>query len=184
MPTTLAEPRLGLGRAALHRIREILERELPDESDALLREIGFAAGPATYEGFVAYVAERYGVDSPQLLDARFLSDALAGFLRDEGWGTLSVDTLAPGILALDSTDLAEAEPRHAAYPACHVTSGLLSDVVTRLGGQAAAVLEVECRSRGDARCRFLVGSPDMLTWIYDGIAAGESWSALVDRARG
>jgi hypothetical protein len=183
MPTALSVPRLALGRATLTQLRGVLEREVPDQADALLREVGFAAGQAAHDGFVESVSQRYGVETPQGLDTRFLGDALAGFFRDEGWGTVTTDLLAPGVLALDSPDWAEAEPRGAPYPSCHFSAGLLSDFTTRLAGQPAAVLEVECRSRGDARCRFLVGSPDVLTWIYEGMAAGATWAEMVNRAR-
>jgi hypothetical protein len=50
-------------------------------------------------------------------------------------------------------------------------------VLANLLGQVAdadvAVLEVECRSRGDAHCRFLYGSPDALDAVYSRVAAGE-----------
>jgi hypothetical protein len=36
-------------------------------------------------------------------------------------------------------------------------------------------MEVECLCRGDARCRFLLGSPDLLTHIYERMAAGMSY---------
>lgn len=183
MSTALSAPRLALGRATLAQLRSVLERVAPEQAAVLLREIGFAAGESAYEGFVESVSRRYGVEAPQGLDARYLSDALGGFFRDEGWGTAATESLAPGVLALDSPDWAEAEPRGAAYPCCHLTAGMLSDFFTRLGGQPAAVLEVECRSRGEARCRFLVGSPDMLNWIYDGMAGGTPYLAMVARVR-
>jgi len=31
-------------------------------------------------------------------------------------------------------------------------------------------MEVECRSRGDARCRFLAGAPETLGILYDRMA--------------
>ena len=184
MPTAISVPRLALGRATLEQLAQVLERELPEEAAGLLREIGFAAGEAAYEGFVESVTTRYGVETPQGLDARFLGDALAGFFREEGWGTVTSDRVAPGVLAMDSPDWAEASPRDAAYPSCHFSSGLLSDFCTRLGGRPAAVMEVECRSRGDAQCRFLVGSPEILTWLYDGMNGGASYSELLARLRG
>jgi hypothetical protein len=33
-------------------------------------------------------------------------------------------------------------------------------------------MELECRSRGDARCRFVVGAPDNLGILYERIALG------------
>lgn len=184
MPTALSVPRLALGRATLVQLRTVLERELAAQAPTLLREIGFAAGQAAYDGFVESVAARYGVESPQGLDARYLSEALAGYFRDEGWGTVTTESLAPGVLAMDSPDWAEAEPRGAPYPSCHLSAGLLSDFFTRVGGHPAAVLEVECRSRGEARCRYLVGGPDLLNWVYEGMSAGRPYGELIRRSAG
>ena len=89
------------------------------------------------------------------------------------------------MLTVDSPDWAEAEPRDAEYPSCHFTSGMLAEFFTRLGGTAAAVMEVECRSRGDARCRFLVGSPDLLTWVYERMVQGIDYQQiLTEQPRG
>ena len=183
MATTLSLPRLAIGRASLQQLTAALEREVPAQAAALLREVGFAAGQAAYEGFVESVASRYGVETPQALDGRYLGEALGGFFREDGWGSLTAEPLAPGLLALDSPDWAEAEPRGAHVPSCHFSTGLLSDFFTRLGGYQAAVMEVECRSRGDARCRFLVASPDLLTWLYEGMVAGASYESLVARLK-
>jgi predicted hydrocarbon binding protein len=179
MSTSLTIPRLAIGRGTLDQIRAVLEREVPAQSAGLLREIGFAAGEPTYEAFVDSVSQRFGIETPQALDARYLGEALAGFFREEGWGTLAAETLAPGILALDTPDWAEAGPREATVPSCHFSCGMLADFFTRLGGYPAAVMEVECRSRGEARCRFLVGSPDLLTWMYEGMVGGASYDQLI-----
>ena len=37
-------------------------------------------------------------------------------------------------------------------------------------------MEVECRSRGDARCRFLAGSPETLSMLYERMAQGASYA--------
>lgn len=183
MASLTGTPGLALGQGTLDQLRAVLERELPEQAPTLLREIGFGAGQGAYERFIARVADRYGVETPQGLDVRYLGDALAGFFREEGWGSVSVETLAPGIMAVDSSDWTEATLRGAAAPSCHFSAGFLSDFLTRLGGYPAAVMEVECRSRGDARCRFLVGSPDLLTWLYEGLVAGEEYERLIARLR-
>lgn len=179
MPTALFPNRLALGRATLEQLRLVLERETPAHAASLIREIGFSAGETLYEGLVESVSERFGVETPQALDSRYLGDALAGYFREAGWGAVSVDTVARGLLALDSADWAEGHPRDATVPSCHFSCGMLSDFFTRLGGYPAAVMEVECRSRGEARCRFLMGSPDLLTWMYEGIVAGISHDQLL-----
>jgi hypothetical protein len=179
MPTTTTQSRLAVGQALLPELHRVLERELPETAPGVIREIGFAAGESLYRGFVDSVSSRYGVETPQALDVRFLGEALAGYCRDEGWGSVTAETLAPGLLGFDSPDWAEAEPRGAPFPSCHFTAGMLSDFFTRLGGYPAAVMEVECRTRGEARCRFLVGSPDLLTWMYEGLTAGRAYEELL-----
>ena len=44
-----------------------------------------------------------------------------------------------------------------------------------------AVLEVECRSRGDERCRFLMGGADALGRLYEGLREGDSVDAALSR---
>jgi hypothetical protein len=36
-------------------------------------------------------------------------------------------------------------------------------------------MEVECRSQGKPRCRFLAGSPDTLSILYDRMAQGAGY---------
>jgi hypothetical protein len=45
-----------------------------------------------------------------------------------------------------------------------------------MSGDAVAVMEVECRSRGDGRCRFLAGSPDTMATLYDRMAQGMGYA--------
>ncbi|HJS48023.1 MAG TPA: hypothetical protein VJ773_08575, partial [Gemmatimonadales bacterium] len=44
--------------------------------------------------------------------------------------------------------------------------------VSQLAGNPAAAMEVECRTRGEARCRWLVGSPETLGTLYDLLSRG------------
>jgi hypothetical protein len=53
---------------------------------------------------------------------------------------------------------------------------MLADFFGRLSNGLVAVMEVECRSRSDARCRFLAGSPDTLSTLYDRMAQGTSYA--------
>jgi hypothetical protein len=47
-----------------------------------------------------------------------------------------------------------------------------------------AVLEVECRSAGDARCRFLIGSADVMGQVYDEMGRGAAYPAAVAEVGG
>ena len=111
------------------------------------------------------------------LDARFLGEVLSQFFAEQGWGALEVTRLADAVLALDSTEWAEAaEDGRGEFPSCHLTCGLLADFLGRLSDGVVAVMEVECRSRGDARCRFLAGAPETLSMVYDRMAQGSSYA--------
>jgi hypothetical protein len=59
---------------------------------------------------------------------------------------------------------------------CFFSAGLLADFLGRLAGEAVAVMEVECRSRNDGRCRFLSASPETLQRVYDEMTAGRSYA--------
>ncbi|HSB54807.1 MAG TPA: V4R domain-containing protein, partial [Gemmatimonadales bacterium] len=61
------------------------------------------------------------------------------------------------------------------YPSCHLSSGALAEFLSRVSESTLGVMEVECRSRGDARCRFLAGSPETLTILYGRMAEGTSY---------
>jgi hypothetical protein len=52
---------------------------------------------------------------------------------------------------------------------------LLADFLGRVSEGQVAVMEVECRSRGDARCRFLAGAPETLGILYDRMAQGSGY---------
>jgi predicted hydrocarbon binding protein len=167
---------LGIGGRMLHRLRTVLERDFGEQTGAALQEAGYAAGDELYDGFTGWVAARTGVHDPADLDARHLSDLLAEYFRGLGWGHLRLERLGSGSLTLDSDDWAEADPDANAYaPACHVTAGLLAGFLGRLAEQNVAVMEIECRSRNDQRCRFLAGSPEMLQAVYDAVSAGRDY---------
>jgi hypothetical protein len=52
---------------------------------------------------------------------------------------------------------------------------MLADFFGRLAGEPVAAMEVECRSMGGERCRFLVGGYDTLQHIYDEMTRGVSY---------
>ncbi len=170
--TTEHDQELLIGKRALHQMRTVLERECGSKSALMLREIGFAAGEALYERFERWVMEHFNVETARDLDTAHLGDALRGFFESIGWGGVSIGELAPQVLAIDGSPWGEAMAGGSPFPSCHFSSGALADFFTRLGGTRAAVMEVECQSRGEERCRFLVGSPDLLTYAYERMTAG------------
>jgi hypothetical protein len=59
---------------------------------------------------------------------------------------------------------------------CFFSAGMLADFLGRLSGAPVAVMEVECRSRNDARCRFLSASPETLDGVYDAMNQGRGYA--------
>jgi predicted hydrocarbon binding protein len=164
---------LRLGRRVIHSLRASLERDAGLQAATHLQEAGFAGGEELYQAFSAWLKERHGLDQPSDLDVQYMGEVLAEFFGNEGWGSLTVAPLGPAVLALDSADWAEAmDERHGDYPSCHLSCGLLADFLGRMSQGQVAVMEVECRTRGDQKCRFLAGAPESLGIIYDRMAQG------------
>jgi predicted hydrocarbon binding protein len=167
---------LRLGRRVIHQLRASLERDAGIQAATHLQEAGFAGGEELYIEFAVWLARTHQVDTPTDLDIRYLGSVLSEFFADQGWGKLNVMPLGEAVLALDSTDWAEAldEPQ-GEYPSCHLSCGLLADFLGRVSQGSVAVMEVECRSRGDERCRFLAGAPETLGILYDRMAQGSGY---------
>ena len=167
---------LRLGRRVIHQLRASLERDAGIQAATHLQEAGFAGGEELFIEFSVWLARTHQVDSPGDLDMQYLGTVLGEFFAEQGWGKLNVMPLGDAVLALDSSDWAEAldEPG-GEYPSCHLSCGLLADFLGRVSQGSVAVMEVECRSRGDERCRFLAGAPESLSVIYDRMAQGTGY---------
>ncbi len=169
-------PGLRLGRRVIHQLRASLERDTGLQAAAYLQEAGFAGGEELYADFGEWLARARGVEQPSELDVKFLGEVLGEFFADQGWGRLNATPLGPAVLALDSAEWAEAlDERQGEFPSCHLSCGLLADFLGRMSQELVAVMEVECRSRGESRCRFLAGSPETLGILYDQMARGTGY---------
>jgi hypothetical protein len=178
--TPLGDDVVGLGRRAQHTLRHTLERDLGDQAAITLQEAGYAAGDETYVAFSRWLADYAGVSDPAELDADTLSDVLGAFFRSLGWGNLRVERLGAAALAVDSSDWAEAEPdTRASAPSCHISAGLLASLFGRIADQDVAVMEIECRTRNDPRCRFLAGAQDTLQEVYAAMSEGKDYREVL-----
>jgi predicted hydrocarbon binding protein len=173
--TTQTTTGLRLGRRVIHQLRASLERDAGLQAATHLQEAGFAGGEELYASFSSWLARHRKLDRPADLDVRFMGEVLSEFFADQGWGKLTTTPLG-AVLALDSPNWAEAldEPR-GEFPSCHLSCGLLADFLGRVSEGLVAVMEVECRSRGDARCRFLAGAPETLGILYDRMGQGTGY---------
>jgi len=166
---------LAIGRGTLRQLHASLASHAPEQAITILQEAGYAAGEAIYRAFGAWLTERAGVDTPGNLDSELLTDMLSEFFTSGGWGTVTMTPVGTGALAIDSPDWAEAEPGSAQTPMCFFSAGMLADFLGRISDDTVAVLEVECRSKGDARCRFLSAPPDVLDHVYNEMTSGRTY---------
>ncbi len=172
---------VGIGAKALHTTRRALIDDLGEAGEARLQEIGYAAGEEVYHSFCGWLPQYTGVSDPGELDADALSEVLSEFFRSLGWGTVAVDRAGSAGLEITSENWAEADPEaRAEYPSCYFTTGLLASFLTCLaGGNAFAIMELECRSQGDAECKFLAGSPETLDAVYEALSEERDYRAIL-----
>lgn len=172
---------VALSRASLAALRGALLRDAAEgQAASVFQEAGYAGGEGIFATFRDWLAAR-GDPAPDALDETEFSQRSAEFFRDAGWGSLNFGVLGNAVITLDAADWSEADPALGApHPSCFYTAGMLSDFFSRLGGQPLGAFEVECRSTGASRCRFLLGSPETLQHVYGRMVEGQAYEeALV-----
>ena len=161
--------------SVVRQLHTSLLSRAPDQAIAILQEAGYAAGEGLYRAFAA-------ANNPSNLDADLFAETLSEFFTSGGWGALTMSPVGTEALALDSSDWVEAEPGTSQTPMCFFSAGMLADFLGRLSDEPVSVMEVECRSRGDARCRFLSATPDVLQRVYEAMTEGRSYEEALSGA--
>lgn len=171
-----AQQMVAVPAAALAQLRAAVTRDGGDPTP--IHEAGYAAGEALYDAFGRWLARR-GTGSPELLDVDTVQRAASEFLNESGWGEIRFEPLGAA-LAIDGHAWTEADPSaKIEHPGCFLGTGLLAGFFGRLADAPLAALEVECRSAGADRCRFLLGAADVLEGVYDQVAAGGDYAVAV-----
>lgn len=166
-------------RASLAALRTALVRDAGPAAATYLQEAGYAGGDSLFKSFSEWLRDR-GLGAPEALEVATFEREASMYFRDAGWGTLAIGSLHDAVATLDSPDWGEADPGSGLdHPACHLTTGMFADFFGRVADHPLAVLEVECRSAGDARCRFLVGNPDVMGHVYDELGRGVGYTQAV-----
>jgi predicted hydrocarbon binding protein len=170
---------LAITRDALTALRAALVRDSGPAAAAYLQEAGYAGGGQLFEAFRQWLASR-GAGAPESLSVDGFQREATEFFRLAGWGSLEVGALHDTVATLDSTDWGEAATQQTLdQVGCYFSSGMFADFFGRVADAPLAVMEVECRSAGAARCRFLLGSTDVMTAVYDGMAQGMGYEDAV-----
>jgi uncharacterized protein len=169
---------VAMTRDSLLALRAALFRDLGTGAAALLQEAGFAGGPALFDAFARWLADR-GYGPPEGLSAAAFPEHATGFFREAGWGSFGLGSLE-SVATIDSSDWIEGDPAHPLdFPGCYYTSGVFADFFGRVAGEPLAVMEVECRSMGSDRCRFLLGNADVMQRIYDEMGRGVAYEEAI-----
>lgn len=133
-----------------------------------VRDAGYQAGQALFDQFASWL-ESQGEPSPtELADSRFpmLCEA---FFHAHGWGRVEVTAISDAVVMLDAFEWSEASD---ADGGCLISTGLFAGFLGRLAGAPLSVLEVDPGTTAAGRCRFLVGSVDVLGYIWEAMQRG------------
>lgn len=154
----------------LAELRQAIEKTAARDAVPALRE----AGRRLAHDAEAALTRGGGGSLSEMSRSRFWSE-LARYFDEAGWGRIEHHEVNEGVGAVVASDWAEADPGEArAVPGCHISTGLLAELLTRAVGQPVAVLEVDCRSQGGEVCRFLFGAPPTLTLVHKKLAESDS----------
>ena len=184
MPTTIDLPEnslVALTRTSLVALRTALFRDVGPSAAAALQEAGYAGGQTLYDAFSAWLGAR-GLGAPETLAATDFGLRATEFFGEMGWGSIELGAL-DSVATLDSPDWAESDPAYPLdFPGCYYTAGVMADFFGRLAGEQLAVMEVECRSAGAHRCRWLVGAGEVMQRVYDAMGEGVAYDEAVRAA--
>jgi uncharacterized protein len=170
---------VGVTRESLVSLCAALLRENGSQAAMHLQNSGYVGGATLFEAFSHWLLAR-GYGTPEAQPASAFAARATEFFRELGWGSLDVGAFGQSVATVDSTDWAESDPSSALeFPGCYLTTGLFADFFGRLAGTPLAVMEVECRSMGSERCRFLLASTDVMQQVYDAMGNGLAYDAAV-----
>ncbi|HEX8850343.1 MAG TPA: 4-vinyl reductase [Gemmatimonadaceae bacterium] len=170
---------LGLPRPALAALRAALYRDAGAAAAGYLQEAGYAGGETLFASFRGWLTARKE-PAPESLPLERFGELATAFFREAGWGSVAIGSLRNAVATLDSRDWGEADPESGMdHPACHFTTGMFADFFGRIADAPLAVLEVECRSAGASRCRFLVGNAEVMEHVYETMGRGEGYEVAL-----
>ena len=149
-------------------LRRATRQQTPPVPLDVVRDAGFAAGQALFDHFSAWLADRSEQGPDHLLDERF-PVLLRDYFFELGWGLVRLSALSDAVMVLDASNWGEAD---ADGGGCPVSTGLFAGFFGRLADAPISVLEVTDDSADDGQCRFLLGSVDVLGYVWEAMERG------------
>lgn len=176
---------VALSHSTLDALRNALLTDAdPAAAAAALQDAGYAGGEDVFVAFRDWL-QRRDRGEPDALGVNMFAALASQFFREIGWGTFAVDSLDDVVATIDCDDWHEAgAAQQLDQPGCHLTTGFLANFFGHVSDAPLAVLEVECRSMGHGRCRFLLGSTDVMTAVYQAMERGAGYEEAVREAGG
>ena len=162
-----------------HLVQAIDEESGSGTATAVLQRAGFESGSA----FFRELEHDAGEELAALPEARFW-ELLAAFFDVRGWGRITQVRVHPALGMLHSSDWGESDGATdaSASRGCAFSSGFFAHIFGRVAGGAIGVLEVGCRSRGDAECTFVLGPESAVDQLHgmmvDGLDIESALSGL------
>lgn len=167
---------IGFAHRTLRSLRLRVAAAGPNGHDAL-REAGYAGAESLFHAFESWLADS-GVSSVKDMPIDEFSSRAAEFFQRAGWGKVSFRSLHDAVGVLDIEGCWEAELHGEGETGCHLTTGTLAGFFGCIADYPVAVMEIECAAGDSDRCRFLVGTPEMLEHAYDRLVRGGEWKSL------
>jgi predicted hydrocarbon binding protein len=160
-----------LPSGGLAELRRAIEEAIPADATRALRE----AGRRLAVDAESALADALNGATLENLSVNDFWVEVSGYFDAAGWGRIEYEALSDGLGAAVAHDWAESDPSEARdAPGCHISTGLLAELLTRVAGEPVAVLEANCRSRGDDACRFIFGSPTNLMALHGHLSRGRT----------
>lgn len=142
------------------------------------RDAGFTTGEALFDHFADWLSQRGESGPATLTDERF-QQVVGEFFESLGWGRVTVSTVSEAVLALDATEWSESAHQGGG---CLISTGLFAGFFGRLAEAPISVLEVAPPHDAPGQCRFLLGSVDVLDYVWEAMERGISWENAAQSA--
>jgi predicted hydrocarbon binding protein len=176
MPTSEAPELIGLAQRTLRDLRLRVAGASGGGSDAL-REAGYAGATSLFDAFEIWLDDRGSARAEDLAIDEF-SRRAAEFFEAAGWGKVTFRSLHDALAVIDIEGCWESQLHGRGESGCHLTTGTLAGFLGCLADYPVAVMEIECGTTANARCRFLAGNADMLEHAYERVSRGEEWESI------
>jgi predicted hydrocarbon binding protein len=175
---------LTLSPNTLVALRSALAAGGGPSAAAALQEAGYAGGEDVFTDFQQWLRD-HGEDDANVLGVEEFAARASEYFGETGWGAVSIGSLHDAVATVDCEQWSEADMAfNPEQCGCHLTTGMFANFFGHLSDTPLAVLEVECRSMGAPRCRFLLGNSEVMGLVYEGIERGEQYDEAAREAVG